>query len=82
MVKNLPADEGDVRHVGSVAGFRRSPREGNGNPCLYSCLENPKDIGAWWATDRGAAESRTEQPSAITYGRQKNNNNSFLFFPY
>ena len=33
----------------------RSTREGNGNPLLYSCLENPMDRGAWWATVRGVA---------------------------
>ena len=44
MVKNLPANAGDV---GLVPGSGRSPREGNGNPLQYSCLENPMDRGAW-----------------------------------
>ena len=35
------------------------PGEGNGNPRQYSCLENPMDGGAWWATVRGVAKSRT-----------------------
>ena len=35
---------------GSVLGLGRSPGEGNGNPFQYSCLENPMDGGAWWAT--------------------------------
>jgi len=40
------------------------PGEGNGNPCLYSCLENPMDRGAWWATVYGSQESdMTEQLS-------------------
>ena len=60
MVKNPPANEGDIRHVGSIAGLGRSTGEGNGNPCQYSCLENPKDGGAWRATVHGAAESRTQ----------------------
>ena len=47
MVKNLPANAGDVGVVGSVLGARRSPEEGHGNQ--YSCLENPMDRGAWWA---------------------------------
>ena len=34
----------------SIPGWERSPREGNGNPLQYSCLENPMDRGAWWAT--------------------------------
>ena len=39
--------------LGSIPESRRSPREGNGNPFQYSCLENPIDRGAWWATDHG-----------------------------
>ena len=39
--------------------FIRSPGEGNGNPLQYSCLENPVDWGAWWATVHGVAKSRT-----------------------
>ena len=41
----------------SVLG--RSPREGNGNSLQYSCLENPMDRGAQWATDHGVAKSWT-----------------------
>ena len=44
---------------GSVPGWRRSPGERNGNPLQYSCLRNPKDRGAWWATAHGVAESQT-----------------------
>ena len=44
---------------GSVPGSGRSPGEGNGNPFQYSCLENPTDRGAWWATVRGTAENQT-----------------------
>ena len=40
-------------------GTERSPREGNGNPLQHSCLENPIDRGAWWATVHGLAESDT-----------------------
>ena len=49
MVKNMPANGGDIRDVGSIAGSGRSPGGGNGNPLQYSCLENPMDKGAWWA---------------------------------
>ena len=45
-VKNLPANAGAM---GSIPGSR-SPGEGNGNPLHYSCLGNPMDKGAWWAT--------------------------------
>ena len=53
VVKNLPANAGDV---GSILGLERSPGEGNGNPLQYSCLGNPMDRGAWWATVHGVAE--------------------------
>ena len=50
MVKNLPADSGDLRDVGSIPASGRSLREGHGNLLWYSCLENPMDREAWWAT--------------------------------
>ena len=40
--------------LGSIPGLGRSPGEGNGNPLQYSCLENPMDGGAWWATVHGS----------------------------
>ena len=50
LVKNLPANAGDARDLGSVPGLGRSPRVGNGYPFQYSCLENHMDRRAWWAT--------------------------------
>ena len=50
-VRNPPANAGDMD---SVARSGRSPGEGNGSPPRYSCLRNPKDRGAWWATVHGA----------------------------
>ena len=50
VVKNPPANAGDIRDVGSIPGSRRSPREGIGTPLQYSCLENPMDRGASQAT--------------------------------
>jgi len=47
VVKNLPANAGDVGVMGSVLGARRSPGEGHGNQ--YSCPENLMDRGVWWA---------------------------------
>ena len=42
---------------GSISGLGRSPGGGHGNPLQYSCLQNPTDRGAWWATVHSAAES-------------------------
>ena len=52
-VKNPPARAGDARDMGSIPQWGRSPREGNGNPLQYSCLENYMDRGAWQATVHG-----------------------------
>ena len=53
-VKNLPADAGDIRDMGSIPGSGRSPGKGYDNPLQYSCLENPMDRGAWWAKVLGS----------------------------
>ena len=45
---------------GSIPGLGRCPGEGNGNPLQYSCLENPMDGGAWWATVHGVTKSQTQ----------------------
>ena len=66
MVKNLPANAGDAC---SIPGSERSPGEGNGNPLQYSCLENPLNRGAWWATVHGVARVRHD---LVT--EQQNNN--------
>ena len=57
VVKNLPANAGDIRDTGSISGWGRSTGEGNGNPLQCSCLENSMDRGAWWATVHRVAES-------------------------
>ena len=59
VVKNLPANTGDVRDMGLIPGLGRSPGEGNGNALQYSCLENPMDRGAWQATVHSVAQSQT-----------------------
>ena len=48
----------NVGDLGSISGSGRSPGEGNGNPLQYSCLENPMDGGAWWATVHGSQRVR------------------------
>ena len=57
--KDLSASAGDARDVGLIPGLGRSPGGGNGNLFQYSCLENPTDRGAWWATVCGITKSRT-----------------------
>ena len=59
MVKNPPANAGDVRDMGFIPGSRRSPGEAHGNPLQYSCLENTIDIEGWQATVQRVAQSRT-----------------------
>ena len=59
LVKNLHANAGDIRDMGSIPGSGRSPGGGHGNPLQYSCLENPMDRGAWRATVHGVAKSQT-----------------------
>ena len=54
--KEFPCNAGDQ---GSFPGLGRSSGEGNGNPLQYSCLENPRDRGAWQATVNGVAKSQT-----------------------
>ena len=56
MVKHPLAKAGDA---GLIPGSGRSPGGGNGNPLQCSCLENPKDGGAFWAAVYGVAQSRT-----------------------
>ena len=55
----VKASARNAEDLGSIPGSGRSPGEGNGNPLQYSCLENPMDGGAWWATVHGVAKSRT-----------------------
>ena len=55
MGKKLPA----MQETCLIPGSGRSPREGNGNPLQYSCLENSLDRGAWWATVHGVTKNGT-----------------------
>ena len=59
MVKNPPANAGDVRNMGSIPAWGRSPGGGHGNPLQYSCLQNPMDRGAWWAIVHRIAKRQT-----------------------
>ena len=59
MVKNPPANIGDIRDMGLIPGLGRSPGGGHGNTLQCSCLENTMDRGAWRATVYGVAKSHT-----------------------
>ena len=70
VIKNPPANAGDA---GSIPSSERSPVGGHSNPLQYSCLENPMDREAWWATvQRGWKESDTTEQLALS--------NTFSFF--
>ena len=57
VIKNLPADAGDIRDVSSIPELRRSPGGGNGNPLQSSCLKNPMDRGAWQSSVQKIAKN-------------------------
>ena len=57
MVKNPPANAGDIRDVGLIPALGRSPGGGHSNPLQYSYLENLMDRGVWRATVHGLTES-------------------------
>ena len=69
--KELPANAGEA---GLIPGSGRSPGEGNGNPLQYSCLGNPMDKGAWWAT---VLEVPRIRHNSVTKQQQHTYNYSF-----
>ena len=59
MLKDPPANVGDIKDVGSVPGLGRSPEGGHGNALQYSCLESPMDRGTWQASVPRVSKSWT-----------------------
>ena len=56
VVKSPPVNTGNEGDIGSIPGLGRSTGEGNDNPLQYSCLKNPMDSGAFWATVHGVTK--------------------------
>ena len=75
VVKNPPANAGDIRGMGSIPAFGRSPGGRHDNPLQYSCLENPMDWRAWQAIVHSVTKSQTglEWLSMCTQPREAEN---------
>ena len=71
VVKNPPANAGDIRDMGSILGLGRYTGGGHGNPLQYSYLENPMDRGAWWAMVHWVTKSRTRLKQLSTLGTKE-----------
>ena len=77
VVKNSPANAGDIRDLGSIPGLGRSPREGHGNPLQHSCLETPhgqRSLGGYstWAckeSDMNKVTENTHMPLQLVLNR-------------
>ena len=70
VAKNPPANAGDPGDVGLIPGSGRSPGRGHGNLVQCSCLENPMDRGAWWATVHSVTKSLTQLKQRSMYIRK------------
>ena len=71
VIKNPPANAGDIIDAGLIPGSGRSSGGGHGNPLQYSYLENPMDRGAWQAIVHRVANSRTPQPNKSIFKKNK-----------
>ena len=67
VVKNPPANAGDIRDANSIPGKGRSPGRGHGNPLQYSCLKNSMDRGVWRATVHGGCKESNMTENTHTY---------------
>ena len=67
VVKNLPANIEDLRDMGSILGWGRSPGGGHSNSLQCSCLENPMDRGVWWAIVHGVTKSHGRSVTTDTH---------------
>ena len=79
VVKNPPANTGDLRDAGLIPGSERSPREGNGNPLQCSCLEKSMDSGTWQATVHSVAKSQTRLKRLSVHAARQINRTQILW---
>ena len=80
MVKNLPANVGDVRDVGFIPRSGRFAGGGHGNPLQYSCLKNPMNRGAWWATVHEEAKNWTQMKQLSMHTCMYTHTHTHTFF--
>ena len=80
VVKNLPANAGDITDSGLIPGSGRSPGRGHGNLFQYLCLEYPMDRGAWQATVYSIAKSRTQVKELSMHTKAFSTLNKKTFF--
>ena len=73
MVKNPPANAGDIGDMGSIPRLGKSPGGGHGTPLQYSCLENPMVRGAWQVAVHGVAHIQTQLKQLSTHAHIVNN---------
>ena len=66
---DLPNPGIELGDPGLIPGWERSTEKGNGNPLQYSCLENPRDRGTWWATVHGILQARILEWVAFPFSR-------------
>ena len=71
MVKNQPSNAGHEGDAGWIPGSGRSPGGENDNPLQYSCLENPKDRGAWQATVHGTTKIQMQLSTPKNYNNKE-----------
>ena len=78
VVKDLPANAGDIRDTSLIPGLGRSSGEGNGNPRQYSCLQNPMDRGAWQVTVQGHRVGHDSSDSVHTHMLSESGNKDVI----
>ena len=79
MVKTLSPSAGDIRDACSIPGSGRSPGGEHGNPLQYSCLGNPMNTGAWWATIHRVTKSWTRWSDLARTHMLRSASNTFIF---